>query len=166
MGAGCPGGSDQADRGRCREKITCPDGPSRSRAPKAKPVTSADVEQDVAGSQLSLVQNAISHWVEELGQIALPATRSSATRPLTWELILAWSRTASRPTCRSYSPPRCMCWAKAGGWSAVLAPVQGIFAAQEIRPQARVLAQDRGIRCITLDYESMRGAVDDTLRLF
>jgi endonuclease len=47
-----------------------------------------------------------------------------------------------------------------------LAPVQGIFAAQEIKPQARVLAQDRGIRCVTLDYETMRGAVDATLRLF
>ena len=38
-----------------------------------------------------------------------------------------------------------------------LAPVQGIFAAQEIRPQARVLATDRGIRCVTLDYDAMRG---------
>jgi hypothetical protein len=48
----------------------------------------------------------------------------------------------------------------------LLAPVQGIFAAQEIKPQARVLAEDRGIRCVTLDYESMRGADDGTLRLF
>ncbi len=48
----------------------------------------------------------------------------------------------------------------------LLAPVQGIFAAQEIRPQARVLAQDRGIRCVTLDYESMRGTDDGALRLF
>jgi RecB family endonuclease NucS len=48
----------------------------------------------------------------------------------------------------------------------LLAPVQGIFAAQEIRPQARVLAEDRGIRCIILDYESMRGADDGALRLF
>jgi endonuclease len=48
----------------------------------------------------------------------------------------------------------------------LLAPVQGIFAAQEIRPQARVLAEDRGIRCVTLDYETMRGADDGTLRLF
>jgi len=38
-----------------------------------------------------------------------------------------------------------------------LSPVRGIFAAQEIRPQARVLAEDRGIRCVTLDYDSMRG---------
>ena len=48
----------------------------------------------------------------------------------------------------------------------LLAPVQGLFAAQEIRPQARVLAEDRGIRCVTLDYESMRGADDGALRLF
>ena len=38
-----------------------------------------------------------------------------------------------------------------------LAPVHGIFAAQEIKPQARVLATDRGIRCVTLDYDAMRG---------
>jgi endonuclease len=48
----------------------------------------------------------------------------------------------------------------------LLAPVQGIFAAQEIRPQARVLAMDRGIRCVTLDYEAMRGTDDSALRLF
>jgi len=39
----------------------------------------------------------------------------------------------------------------------LLAPVHGIFAAQEIKPQARVLAEDRGIRCLTLDYDAMRG---------
>ncbi len=39
----------------------------------------------------------------------------------------------------------------------LLAPVHGIFAAQEIRPQARTLAIDRGIRCVTLDYDAMRG---------
>ncbi|MGB6454584.1 MAG: endonuclease NucS [Streptosporangiaceae bacterium] len=48
----------------------------------------------------------------------------------------------------------------------LLAPVRGVFAAQEIRPQARVLAEDRGIRCVTLDYASMRGADDGMLRLF
>jgi hypothetical protein len=48
----------------------------------------------------------------------------------------------------------------------LLAPVQGIFAAQEIKPQARVLAQDRGIRCVVLDYDSMRGTDDSALRLF
>ena len=48
----------------------------------------------------------------------------------------------------------------------LLAPVRGIFAAQEIKPQARVLAEDRGIRCLILDYDSLRGAEDGTLRLF
>jgi endonuclease len=48
----------------------------------------------------------------------------------------------------------------------LLAPVQGVFAAQEIKPQARTLALDRGIRCVTLDYEAMRGVDDAELRLF
>jgi RecB family endonuclease NucS len=43
----------------------------------------------------------------------------------------------------------------------LLAPVQGIFAAQEIKLQARTLAEDRGIRCVTLDYERMRGVLPD-----
>jgi hypothetical protein len=48
----------------------------------------------------------------------------------------------------------------------LLTPVSGIFAAQEIKPQARVLATDRGIRCVTLDYQALRGLEDDSLRLF
>jgi RecB family endonuclease NucS len=48
----------------------------------------------------------------------------------------------------------------------LLSPVAGIFAAQEIKPQARVLAQDRGIRCVTLDYDAMRGVDDVEHRLF
>jgi RecB family endonuclease NucS len=47
-----------------------------------------------------------------------------------------------------------------------LAPVRGLFAAQEIKPQARVLAIDRGIDCVTLDYESLRGFDDVGARLF
>jgi hypothetical protein len=39
----------------------------------------------------------------------------------------------------------------------MLAPVRGIFAAQEIKPQARTLAATRGIDCLVLDYDSMRG---------
>jgi RecB family endonuclease NucS len=39
----------------------------------------------------------------------------------------------------------------------LLAPVHGIFAAQEIKLQARTLAEDRGIRCVVLDYDAMRG---------
>lgn len=48
----------------------------------------------------------------------------------------------------------------------LLAPVQGVFAAQEIKPQARTLAEDRGIRCIVLDYDEMRGVETGHTRLF
>jgi RecB family endonuclease NucS len=48
----------------------------------------------------------------------------------------------------------------------LLTPVRGVFAAQEIKPQARVLATDRGIGCVTLDYAALRGSDDPLLRLF
>ena len=48
----------------------------------------------------------------------------------------------------------------------LIAPVTGVFAAQEIKPQARVLAEDRGIRCLVLDYDALRGTEDPSLRLF
>ncbi|MFI6981477.1 endonuclease NucS [Embleya sp. NPDC050154] len=48
----------------------------------------------------------------------------------------------------------------------LIAPVKGVFAAQEIKPQARVLAVDRGITCVTLDYNALRGTEDDKLKLF
>lgn len=48
----------------------------------------------------------------------------------------------------------------------LIAPVHGIFAAQEIKPQARTLAADRGISCVTLDYQALKGADDTSLRLF
>jgi endonuclease len=48
----------------------------------------------------------------------------------------------------------------------LLAPVRGIFAAQAIKPQARVLATDRGIDCVTLDYDALRGIDDAESRLF
>jgi RecB family endonuclease NucS len=47
-----------------------------------------------------------------------------------------------------------------------LTPVRGVFAAQEIKPQARVLAGDRGITCVTLDYDRLRGTDDIASRLF
>ena len=47
-----------------------------------------------------------------------------------------------------------------------LAPVTGVFAAQQIKPQARTLATDRGIRCVTLDYDVMRGIDNSDYRLF
>ena len=48
----------------------------------------------------------------------------------------------------------------------LLAPVSGVFAAQEIKPQARTLAEDRGIRCVVLDYQELRGLESNELRLF
>lgn len=48
----------------------------------------------------------------------------------------------------------------------LLAPVAGVFAAQQIKPQARTLALDRGIRCLTLDYDQMRGMDSNEFRLF
>jgi len=47
-----------------------------------------------------------------------------------------------------------------------IAPVTGVFAAQEIKPQARRLAEDRGIRCLLLDYDAMRGLDDTRSKLF
>jgi RecB family endonuclease NucS len=48
----------------------------------------------------------------------------------------------------------------------LLAPVLGVFAAQEIKPQARTLAEDRGIRCVVVDYDALRGVDDPDSRLF
>jgi len=47
-----------------------------------------------------------------------------------------------------------------------LAPVTGVFAAQQIKPQARTLAEDRGIRCVVLDYDALKGIDDAESRLF
>ncbi|MFT4087049.1 MAG: endonuclease NucS [Gordonia sp. (in: high G+C Gram-positive bacteria)] len=49
---------------------------------------------------------------------------------------------------------------------ATLAPVAGVFAAQQIKPQAKTLATDRGIRCVTLDYDKLRGTESTEFRLF
>jgi RecB family endonuclease NucS len=48
----------------------------------------------------------------------------------------------------------------------VKGPVLGIFAAQEIKPQARVLAQDRGMTCALVDYDALRGLDNAEDRLF
>ena len=47
-----------------------------------------------------------------------------------------------------------------------LAPVRGIFAAQSIKPQAKVLAEARGIGTVEIDYEELRGIESNDLRLF
>ena len=48
----------------------------------------------------------------------------------------------------------------------LIAPVRGIFAAQTITPQARVLAEDRGFKCLILDYDELKGTADEALTLF
>jgi RecB family endonuclease NucS len=47
-----------------------------------------------------------------------------------------------------------------------LRPVRGILAAQQIKPQAQVLAAARGIVCVEVDYDALRGVEDDRLTLF
>jgi RecB family endonuclease NucS len=47
-----------------------------------------------------------------------------------------------------------------------LGPVAGVLAAQEFKPQAKVLAADRGIRCVQLDYDALRGMESPNLKLF
>jgi endonuclease len=47
-----------------------------------------------------------------------------------------------------------------------LAPVRGVFVAEQIKPQAKVLAADRGITCVEVDYDELRGIESSELRLF
>ncbi|MGA9597609.1 MAG: endonuclease NucS [Acidimicrobiia bacterium] len=47
-----------------------------------------------------------------------------------------------------------------------LAPVRGMFVAQVIKPQARTLASDRGIDCVDIDYDELRGIDSPMLKLF
>jgi RecB family endonuclease NucS len=48
----------------------------------------------------------------------------------------------------------------------MLRPVRGVFVAQQIKPQARVLAGQRDIDCVEVDYDTLRGIEPSTLRLF
>lgn len=47
-----------------------------------------------------------------------------------------------------------------------LGEVRGVFVAQSIKPQARVLAEARGFRWVEIDYDELRGLRPDELRLF
>lgn len=47
-----------------------------------------------------------------------------------------------------------------------LRPVRGIFVAQVVKPQARVVADARGIRWVEVDYDELRGIERNELRLF
>ena len=48
----------------------------------------------------------------------------------------------------------------------LLAPVRGMLVAQQVKPQARTLATDRGMEWREIDYEALRGADSPLLRLF
>ncbi|WP_119696119.1 endonuclease NucS [Microbacterium halotolerans] len=52
------------------------------------------------------------------------------------------------------------------GRDPLLTGIRGVFAAQEIKPQARTLAEDRGIECLVLDYDDMKGIESGVPRLF
>src|SRR5262249_17394227 len=47
-----------------------------------------------------------------------------------------------------------------------LAPCRGVLAAQTIKPQARTLAESRGIRCVEVDLAALRGEREPELTLF
>jgi RecB family endonuclease NucS len=47
-----------------------------------------------------------------------------------------------------------------------LGAVRGVFVAQVVKPQARVLAEARGFRVVEVDYDELRGMRPDELRLF
>jgi endonuclease len=47
-----------------------------------------------------------------------------------------------------------------------LGEVRGVFVAQSVKPQARVLAQARGFTWVEVDYDELRGLRPDDLRLF
>ena len=49
---------------------------------------------------------------------------------------------------------------------ATLAPTNGLFVATRIKPQARVFAESRGVECIEVDLERLRGDAPPDLRLF
>ncbi len=47
-----------------------------------------------------------------------------------------------------------------------LRPVRGLLAAQQIKPQAQVMAASRGIQCVEVDYDDLRAAGTGRLTLF
>ncbi|HOT80841.1 MAG TPA: endonuclease NucS [Microthrixaceae bacterium] len=44
--------------------------------------------------------------------------------------------------------------------------VRGVFVAQSIKPQAKVLAASRDIACVEVDYDELRGIESNILKLF
>ena len=47
-----------------------------------------------------------------------------------------------------------------------LGEIRGVFVAQQVKPQARVLAESRGLRWVEVDYDELRGMAPADLRLF
>jgi RecB family endonuclease NucS len=47
-----------------------------------------------------------------------------------------------------------------------LAPTRGVFVATRIKPQARVFAESRGVECVEIDLDELRGGAPPDLRLF
>lgn len=47
-----------------------------------------------------------------------------------------------------------------------LGDIRGVFVAQQVKPQARVLAESRGLRWVEVDYDELRGMAPEDLRLF
>ena len=47
-----------------------------------------------------------------------------------------------------------------------LGEIRGVFVAQVVKPQAKVLAEARGFRWVEVDYDTLRGMKPDDLRLF
>ena len=48
----------------------------------------------------------------------------------------------------------------------LFAPTRGLFVAQQIKPQAKVYAESKGVACIQIDLDRLRGAIDPDLTLF
>jgi RecB family endonuclease NucS len=48
----------------------------------------------------------------------------------------------------------------------MLRPVRGVFVAQVIKPQAKTLAAERGIVCVEVDYDALRGIERPQISLF
>ena len=55
---------------------------------------------------------------------------------------------------------------RAAALDSSLGDVRGVFVAQVVKPQARVLAEARGLRWVEVDYDELRGLRPDDLRLF
>ena len=47
-----------------------------------------------------------------------------------------------------------------------LGTIRGVFVAQQVKPQARVLAEARGLRVVEVDYDALRGMRPTDLTLF